>query len=69
MEPKTLRRCDIKRIVEERLSGFHVRQLERNATRARKRKSRLLAEGIYLDVESENRLRQLALPYESEENK
>jgi hypothetical protein len=61
MEPKTLRRCDIKRIVEERLSGFHVRQLERNATRARKRKSRLLAEGIYL--------RQIALPFESEENK
>jgi hypothetical protein len=38
MAPKELRPCDIRRIVQERLSGFLVRQAERDAIRAKRRK-------------------------------
>ena len=38
MEPKPLRSCDIRRIVQERLSGFIARQWERDAIRALRRR-------------------------------
>jgi hypothetical protein len=38
MERQPLRTCDIRRIVQERLSGFLVRQAERDAIRAKKRR-------------------------------
>lgn len=40
MEPRPLRQCDIKRIVQERMSGFLVRQMERKAIREAKRKKK-----------------------------
>jgi hypothetical protein len=38
MEPQKLRRCDIKRIVQERLQGFRVRQMERVEIRRKRRR-------------------------------
>ncbi len=51
MEPKQLRKCDIRRIVQERLAGFRVRQLERDTIRERRRKPRMLGRGVHLDAD------------------